>query len=268
VPDTFADLIDLEEVDRDIYRALFRREGRSHLYGGQVAAQALKAAGLTVAPDRRPHSLHGYFLRVGDAARPTVFRVERDRDGRSFSARRVIALQGGEVIFNMSCSFHVHEDGYSAQELGALELAPPEELPPYAHGLVSVDMRAPETRPNGWAWATRFWVRLTDPLPDDELTHACALTYVSDISTGLVAYADATQGPGSSIDHTVYFHRPLRADSWVLMDVAPHVVAHGRGVYTGAITGADGAHAVTIVQEGLFRPIDFAVPAGRNAGGG
>ena len=268
MPDTFVALLDLEEIDRDIYRSLLLREGRSHLYGGQVAAQALKAAGLTVAADRRPHSLHGYFLRGGDAARPTIFRVERDRDGRSFSARRVIALQGGEVIFNMVCSFHVREDGYAAQELGPLELAPPDKLPPYEHGLVSVEMRAPEDRPNGWAWATRFWVRVTDALPDDELTHACALTYVSDISTGLVAYADAEHGPGASIDHSVWFHRPVRADAWLLMDVVPHIAAHGRGTYTGSISDASGAHAASLVQEGLFRPINHAVPPGRNAGGG
>jgi acyl-CoA thioesterase-2 len=268
MPGTFDDLLDLEEIDRDIYRAGFRRpEGRSHLYGGQVAAQALKAAGLTVPDGRWPHSLHGYFLRAGDAARPTVYRVERDRDGRSFSARRVVALQGGEVLFNMACSFHVPEDGYAEQTLAPLELAPPEELPPYAHGLVSVDMRAPAEPQNGWAWATRFWVRITEPLGDDALTHACALAYVSDISTGLVAFADATRGPGASIDHTVYFHRSLRADDWVLMDVVPHIVAHGRGVYLGSMSDATGCHAVSVVQEGLFRPIAHPIPAGRHAAG-
>jgi acyl-CoA thioesterase-2 len=267
VPGTFTDLLDLEEIDRDIYRSSFLLDGRSHLYGGQVAAQALKAAGLTVGDGRRAHSLHGYFLRAGDASRPTVFRVERDRDGRSFSARRVVALQRGEVVFNMSCSFHAAPDGFAAQTLVLPDLAPPDALPPYRHGLVDVDMRAPADAPNGWAWATRFWLRITDAMGDDELSHACALTYVSDISTGLVAWADENQGPGSSIDHTVHFHRPLRADGWVRMDVVPQIVAHGRGVYTGSICGADGTHAVSLVQEGLFRPINHAVPPGHHAAG-
>ena len=260
------DLLDLEEIDRDIYRASFVIEGSRHLYGGQVAAQALKAAGLTVPAERRPHSLHGYFLRAGDADRPTVFRVERDRDGRSFSARRVIALQRGEVLFNMSCSFHVEVDTIAEQTLAVPELAPPADLPPFTHGLVSVEMRAPAESPNGWAWPTRFWARATVPL-GDELDHACALTYISDISTGLVAWADGTQGPGPSIDHAVYFHRPLRADSWVLMDVVPHIVARGRGVYTGSMSSPDGEQALTLVQEGLLLPNLGIVPSGSHAAG-
>src|ERR1700761_2513907 len=105
-PDDLRRMLDVEELDRDLYRANFVFDDAQTLYGGQVAAQALRAAGLSVEADRSPHSLHGYFLRAGDASRPTIFQVYRDRDGRSYSARRVVALQGGEVIFNMSASFH------------------------------------------------------------------------------------------------------------------------------------------------------------------
>lgn len=262
-------MLGLEEIDRDIYRASFVIEGGRHLYGGQVAAQALMAAGLTVDGDRRPHSLHGYFLRAGEADRPTVFRVERDRDGRSFSARRVVALQRGAVLFNMACSFHVPVDGIEEQVAVPPTLAAPDDLPPYTHGLVSVDMRAPADSPYGWAWPTRFWVRVTEDLGEGELVNACALTYVSDISTGLVKWADAQRGPGPSIDHTVYFHRPLRADRWVLLDLVPHIVAQGRGVYTGSISGSDGRQAVTLVQEGLFwGDMGMVPPASHVAGYG
>src|SRR5688572_19061710 len=124
---TVLDILRLDEIDRDLYRSTLVFADPFPLYGGQVAAQALLAAGRTVDRDRLPHSLHGYFLRSGDAARPTIFHVERDRDGRTFSARRVIAIQGGEVIFNMSASFQASEEGPDHQVQQPLDVEPPND---------------------------------------------------------------------------------------------------------------------------------------------
>jgi acyl-CoA thioesterase-2 len=251
---TFLDVLDIEEIDRDLYRSRLTFADRWPLYGGQVAAQALKAAGLTVTPDRLPHSLHGYFLRGGDAAKPTILRVERDRDGRSYSARRVIAIQGGEVIFNMSASFHVAEDGPDVTVAPAPSAPAPEELPPHPMSrLYSFEAReAPSLYPQS-EHPTRLLARSTIPLGDDHLTHACALTYLSDLSTGLGGLADDTTVSGSSLDHAVWFHRHVRLDDWVLMDLVPHSVAGGRGWYTGSVYGADGVLAASLAQEMLFR---------------
>jgi acyl-CoA thioesterase-2 len=248
------DVLDLEELDRDLYRSTLVFADLFPLYGGQVAAQALHAAGRTVPGGRLPHSLHGYFLRSGDAGRPVILRVERDRDGRSFSARRVVAVQGGEVVFSMSASFAVPGDGpdHRVQPTPGAEL--PDGLPvlqvrrPFA-----MQTRRPAQPLPGEHWPTRFWACSPQPLPDDPLLHACALAYLSDIGTGLSVLEDDDVAPGPSLDHAVWFHRPVRLDRWVLMDMAPGTVAHGRGFYTGTVTAQDGTLAATFVQESLFR---------------
>jgi acyl-CoA thioesterase II len=249
------DLLELEEIDRDIYRADLVYADQHALYGGQVAAQALMAAGRTVAPARTPHSLHGYFLRPGDANRPTVFRVERDRDGRSFSARRVVALQDGQVLFNLSCSFAVPEDGPDQQvdpvpDAEAPEGLPVSELP----RLLSMESRLP-TQPCEFEppWPVRFWARATVTLPDDELFHACALTYLSDIHTGVAALPGSAERTATSIDHAVWFHRPVRLDDWLLMNLVPHSTANGRGLYSGTVHDRAGVLAATLSQEVLYR---------------
>jgi acyl-CoA thioesterase-2 len=251
---TLVDLLDLEEIDRDLYRTTVMFDEPFPLYGGQVAAQALRAAGLTVADGRVPHSLHGYYLRSGDAARPTIFRVDRDRDGRSFSARRVVAVQGGKVIFNMSASFHTPEKDTDRQMHRPPDVPAPGGLSPAVlPRLFSIDGRVPPQPYPDAPWPTRFWARSAVRLPDDPLLHACVLTYVSDIFTGLspVDHADVSCGP--SLDHAVWFHRPVRLDEWVLMDLVPHTVAAGRGWYTGTIHGHDGVLAASLTQETLFR---------------
>jgi acyl-CoA thioesterase-2 len=203
-------------------------EGPHMLYGGQVAAQALAAAGRTVPPDRVPHSLHCAFLRGGTAAEPTEFAVERDRDGRSFSARRVVARQRGRVLFTLSASFHRPEAGRE------LDVEPAQ--------LASAE------------WPTRFWARCTDDLADDPLLHACVLTYLSDLSSGLLALHDGSRfATGPSLDHSLWFHRPARLDEWVLVDVVPRVVAGGRGWYSGTVHAADGTLVASLAQEALFR---------------
>jgi acyl-CoA thioesterase II len=247
------DLLALEPLDRDLFRATAVVDERLPLYGGQVAAQALHAAAQTVPDGRVPHSLHGYYLRGGDASHATLFRVDRDRDGRSFSARRVVAVQRGKVIFNMSASFHAPEPGLDRQvepmpAAGDPEALPALELP----RLMSMEARVPE-QPHRVHWPTRFWSRCTAELPDDPLAHACALTYLSDILTGLSPLQEDDWYPGSSLDHAVYFHRPVRMDRWVLIDLVPRSVAGGRGWYTGTVHDQDGALAASVTQEALFR---------------
>jgi acyl-CoA thioesterase-2 len=252
---TLLDVLDLEEIDTNLYRSRLVFADPFPLYGGQVAAQALLAAGRTVEPDRLPHSLHGYFLRSGDAARPAIFRVDRDRDGRTFSARRVVALQGGEVIFNMSASFSAGSAGPDIQVDPAPEVEPPDGLPGYAiPRLFSMEGRRP-AQPYGEArYPTRFWARSTAPLPADDLVHACVLVYLSDIGTGLAALPEDEASPGPSLDHALWFHRPARLDEWMLTDMVPRTVAAGRGWYTGTLRTADGVLAASFVQETLFRP--------------
>lgn len=253
-PDTLLDLLDLEEIDRDIYRAKFAFQDPLPLYGGQVAAQALRAAGLSIDDDRRPHSLHGYFLRPGDATRPMVFQVYRDRDGRSFTARRVVALQGGEVILNMSCSFHTPEEGYDAQATAMPDLPDPAEAAVrMIPRLFSFEGRAaPQPFPDV-EWPTRFWGRCTADLHDDPLLHACAVTYLSDISSGLSPFNTSTHSSSSSLDHAVWFHRSIDAEDWLLLDLVPQTASAGRGWYTGSIYNRHGILVASIAQETLFR---------------
>ena len=249
------DLLDLEQVEENLYRSCVVVERPWALYGGQVAAQALYAAGSTVPAGRLPHSLHGYFLRSGSAARPTVFEVYRDRDGRSFSARRVVAIQGGEVIFNMSASFAVPRAG-AEHDAGVMPDVPaPDEMPAVDHPYhVSMETRPASADQLDWRVPTRFWCRSAVGLPDDDLVHACVLTYMSDLSTGLIPLEGGDTETGPSLDHAVWFHRRLRLDDWVLIDLAAQTVAGGRGWYTGVFYGADGTRLASIAQETLFGP--------------
>lgn len=253
-PDDLLRMLELEEIDKDLYRAGHVFQDQWALYGGQVAAQALRAAGLTVDPARQPHSLHGYFLRAGDSSRPTIFRVSRDRDGRSFSARRVVAVQGGEVIFNMSASFHVVEEGPDEQVLTMPEAQAPEDGGSYAiPRLFGMEGRRSGPVPDRLTWPMRFWARSVVPLGDDALLHSCVLTYLSDISSGLFPFESAAGRSSSSLDHALWFHRPVRLDDWVLLDLVPHTVARGRGWYTGSLLTRDGVLAASLTQEALFR---------------
>jgi acyl-CoA thioesterase-2 len=249
------DVLALEPIEQDLYRANLVFAEEHALYGGQVAAQALRAAGLTVAPERHAHSLHGYFLRPGDSQIPTVFQVFRDRDGRSFSARRVIPIQRGAVIFNMSASFHVRQDGWASQTEPMPATEAPADLPAGGlYRLFSMEGRIP-TQPFAEATPrpTRFWARATVPLGKDPLIHACALTYLSDILTGVLPAADGSAGPGPSLDHAVWFHGPVDMNDWILSEYHPRVSGHGRGWYTGSIFTAGGTLAASIAQETLFR---------------
>jgi acyl-CoA thioesterase II len=248
---TLPELLDLERLDRDLFRGTVVFDEEWNLYGGQVAAQALLAAGRTVDPERRPHSLHGYFLRGGDASRPTVFEVFRDRDGGSFSARRVVALQNGEVIFSMAASFTVGADGADATEDPAPTAPDPDDLPGKpVHRAFSFEGRT-VVRDEEYGFPVRYWTRCTDPLPADPLVHAAALTYISDMYGAFPAAARSIPGP--SIDHAVWFHRPVRADEWMLIDLVPRTAAGGRNWYLGTLHDRAGGLLASLAQENLFR---------------
>jgi acyl-CoA thioesterase-2 len=260
-PATLAELLDLEPLDRDLFRGENEPGARERfaLYGGQVAAQALRAAGATVPEDRLPHSFHGYFLRPGLVDRPVIFRVDRDRDGGSFSARHVRAVQDGEVIFSMLASFHAYRESPTFDAVSSAPAPDPEQLTtrPSVASLVEVREVTP-TRIVGkrMRHPDRLWVRAAAPLPDDGLVHACAVAYASDLGTGF-GQTDVPGLPtgGPSIDHAVWFHAPIRADDWMLLELAPRKARSSRGVYDGSLRNRDGELGALIVQETLLRDI-------------
>jgi acyl-CoA thioesterase-2 len=259
-------VLDLEELDRDIFRGVNPRGDarRPRLFGGQVAAQAARAASLTVPDDRLLHSLHGYFLRGGQADRPTILHVDRDRDGRSYSARHVSARQDGKVIMSLLVSFAVSEGGKEFQTPSLVgTVPPPEDVPPSdprsVHHAI-FDLRMLGIGPATSAFRRtphRFWARARGALPDDRLLHACVLAYLSDIGTGLAKLDDELPRGGPSLDHAVWFHRPARMDDWVLVELLPAAAAGGRAFYTGTVHDRDGRLLASIAQEHIRRDLDL-----------
>jgi acyl-CoA thioesterase-2 len=250
------ELLDLEELDRDLFRGRNGDHGepRWSLYGGQVAAQALRAAGLTVPDGRLPHSLHGYFLRPGQPDHPVVFSVDRDRDGGSFSARHVRAIQHGEVIFSMLASFKTPDDTATFDPPVVREVPPPEEVAPKGwDGLVETrEVRSRDF--HGHSVTDCVWCRVTTPLPDDPLLHACVLTYLSDYGGGFVLVDRPGLGfGGPSIDHVMWFHEQIRVDDWVLVDLQPERASDGRGTYFGTLRDRHGRLGAVMGQECLLR---------------
>ena len=251
-----ATLLELEELDRDLFRGRNGHHGgpRYSLFGGQVAAQALRAASHTVVPDRLPHSLHGYFLRAGQPDHPVIFSVDRDRDGGSFSARHVRAIQHGEVIFSMLASFKLPEDAATFEAAPRRSVPAPDSLEASGWDAL-VETREVSTRTyHGHSVTDCLWCRIPTPLPDDPLLHACVLTYMSDYGGGFVNVDGARLPPGGpSIDHVLWFHAPVRADDWVLVDLRPERASDARGTYFGTLRGADGTLAAVVGQECLLR---------------
>ncbi len=274
-------VLDLETVEVNIFRGSSPQVARQRVFGGQVAGQALVAAGRTVDPSRQVHSLHAYFVRPGDTRVPIVYSVEPIRDGRSFSVRRVTAVQHGKPIFFMSASFHVEETGLDHAEPMPTDVPPPEDVPTMAERLAgyperlgvwarvprSIDVRY--VGEPGWvrsgdrpaAANQRVWMRIDGKLPDDPLVHACALTYASDLTLldSVLGFHGEVWGPGgfigASLDHALWFHRPFRADDWFLYDCVSPSASGGRGLATGRLFAA-GRHVASAVQEGLLRRID------------
>jgi acyl-CoA thioesterase-2 len=278
--DELVKLLDLEPIEVNIFRGSSPDERRQRVFGGQVAGQALVAAGRTVERGR-VHSLHAYFLRPGDPTVPILYDVDRIRDGRSFTTRRVVAIQHGRAIFNLSASFHVDEEGFDHQ-LPMPETTDPTELPtfeermkPYAEKMgdwytrprpfdqryVADPLRAaPQKGPR--EPHQQVWLRADGSLADDPLLHACMVAYASDMTlldSILMPHQRAWDDPGvmmASLDHAMWFHRPIRADEWFLYDQHSPTATGGRGLAMGHIFTRDGRLAVSVVQEGLVRLVD------------
>jgi len=253
-----AALLELEVLDRDLFRGQNEAgaEARMSLYGGQVAAQALRAAGATVPPERLPHSLHGYFLRPGLVDRPVILQVDRDRDGGSFSARHVRAVQDGEVIFSMVASFHAREESETFDAVPTRGGVDPTTLAarpsPF---LVEVREVTPTRIGDGQVrHSDSLWVRASSPLPDDALVHACAVAYVSDLGSGFgQVEVPGLPAGGPSIDHSLWFHDPIRADEWMLLELWPLKAMDALGVYSGSLRSEDGRLGALLTQEMLLR---------------
>jgi acyl-CoA thioesterase II len=238
-------------------------DGPPRLFGGQVAAQSLRAATLTVDADRMVHSLHAYFIRPGRPGVPLQLDVERARDGRSFTTRRVSASQDGEPIFVLDASFHVEEDGEDWQPDRSMRDVPhPDTIDAPQSPFGSFSTMSPfEMRPAGGANPMGFpihpfWVQAKGRLPDDSAVHACAIAFISDM--GILGAARPPGGGiermmGASLDHAIWFHVPVRADQWLLNDAGPMRTAGARGLAHGTMHTVDGVLAVTVVQEGLLR---------------
>lgn len=269
--DALLDMLALDPVDTDRFAAPVtdrREEGR--LFGGLVAAQALRAAALTVPEDRRPHSLHGYFLRPGRPRVPLELAVDRLRDGGSFTTRTVVARQAGEAIFELSASFHRDEPGREYATPPPADTPDPESDGPWAESPIAVverqmpfEMRHLHPTPadeRGRVRSTRrVWVRTKGPLPDDPTVHACILTFLSDMGAVLAA-AIAVGGTfgtimGASLDHAVWLHRPIRLDDWVCFDLRPASNAGARGLVQGTFHTRAGVHGASMAQEALIRPL-------------
>jgi acyl-CoA thioesterase II len=265
--DALLALLDIEVLDVDLYRGRSPATAHQRVFGGQVAAQALVAAGRTVEPERRVHSLHAYFLRPGDPSTPIIFRVDRSRDGRSFTTRRVMATQRGEQIFVMSASFQVRETGLDHQD-PMPDVPDPESLPTVQERIeaagerwqdrwsefASIDLRHVE---DDDPYRSRVWLRTVAPLPDDPLLHVCVLAYASDLTLLLSALGPHDVRPEqlqlASLDHALWFHRPFRTDEWLLYDQVTPSAARARGFATGHIFSFDGRLVASAVQEGLVR---------------
>ena len=258
------DVLSLQELGPDSFSATTPPEGGPpRLFGGQVASQALRAATLTVAPERPPHSLHAYFVRPGRPGSPLTLRVERTRDGRSFTTRTVTASQGGRPILILAASFHGDEEGDDWHLPAPTGVPRPDDLPEPEPALRQFTLISPfDVRPvrgreaHEPALVHPFWIRTRDRLPDDPLLHACVLTYISDLAVVGGAFApgvDRTHRTGASLDHAVWFHRPARADGWLLFSVDPASNHGGRGLARGTLHTASGVLVASMAQEALLR---------------
>lgn len=251
------EVLTLEKLDKDLYRGINVEPWGPALYGGQVAGQSLAAAAHTVDPDRRPHSLHGYFLRRGNKDLPVTFKVSRDRDGGSFSARHVAAEQDGEVIFSMLASFQRRSEEAWAEldSLAERWTPPPLDIEPRTIPLLmEVIERDPPTAsdliddPDDY-----LYLRSASPLTDDPIIQAAALVYLSDLHSGYRrTFLPGLANGGPSVDHFMYFYEPVRADDWVGFQMWPTAAKSRRGLYEGQLRSMDGKLAAAIGQECLL----------------
>jgi acyl-CoA thioesterase II len=279
VVDGLVVLLDLERIEENIFRGLSPSVSLQRVFGGQVAGQALVAATRTVATDRHVHSLHSYFIRPGDPSVPIVYLVERIRDGRSFSVRRVTAVQHGNPIFTLSASFQLEQGGIDHQRTMP-QVPDPLALPTLAERLVgypeltdfmsripqAFDIRYVDDPP--WVQRAqgprenqphRIWMRADGVLPDDPTLHVCVLTFASDLNLldsvlihhGMAARLDPISM--ASLDHAMWFHRQFRADDWFLYESSSPSASGGRGLATGRFFARDGRLVASVTQEGMIR---------------
>lgn len=266
------DLIQLETVEENLFRGANEERGHRRLFGGQVLAQALAAACSTVDSDCHCHSLHGYFLRPGDASMPVVYQVDRIRNGRSFTTRRVLGIQKGEAIFSLDVSFHVDEPGL-AHASPMPDVPAPDDLPEEgAREEGDGDERsqtwwsksrpfrlktaATSTQPGG---LNAVWLKYKTPVPDDRAVHNQLLAYASDmsfVSTAVMPHARVIKRRAAqiaSLDHAMWFHQRCRVDEWLLYVTNSPTAASARGFNRGEFYKADGQLVASTMQEGLMR---------------
>lgn len=274
------DLLDVEEIDVDLFRGARAKGGVGRVFGGQVIAQALQAAQRSTDEPKIAHSLHAYFMRPGDEAYPIVYRVVRDFDGKSFATRRVVATQRGQPILNLAASFQVPEEGYHHQATMP-DVPLPETLPTEAELRAKDAVNLPEKQrlavtrprpieirpvfPRKWFNPTpaeplqHSWFKAVAPLGDDPAMHRAVLAYASDMAllgTCMLPHGVNWTTPGfqsASLDHTVWLHEPFRADEWLLYATDSPWTGHARGFNRGQVFAADGRLVASVAQEGLIR---------------
>lgn len=279
--DELLDLLELEEIESTLFRANQPKTRLQRAFGGQVLAQALTAAGLTVPEGRHPHSLHGYFLLEGRIDTPIVYDVDAVRDGGSFSTRRVIARQNGHVIFYMSTSFHKDEDGWEHADPMPDDVPAPDDCPSMPEVLSKITGAPASNWTTEWGALdvryvgnsgpggglhdprhparARLWIKADGTLPDDRFLHTCVLAYASDLTllgASLVPHGQVLGSPqvqAASIDHAMWFHRPFRADDWLLYDQVSPSASNGLGLATARLF-QNGVLVSDVAQEGLIRP--------------
>ena len=278
--DNLIEVLDIEAIEVNIFRGVSPKEERQRLFGGLVAGQALVAAARTIDSDRPVHSMHAYFLRPGDPQVPILYDVDRIRDGRSFTTRRVVAIQHGQAIFNLAASFQAPEQGLEhAFEMPSTP--PPDELPDFAQRTARyteqyadrfgrmldrprpIDIRFvdwdPIDRARSLPPQQRVWLRADGVLPDDPLIHTIVLTYASDMTlldTALLPHGGIWFEPGlfmASLDHAMWFHGQFRADEWLLYSQDTPTATGGRGLTRGLVFTQAGALVASVVQEGVIR---------------
>ncbi len=277
--DDLLEILDLEPVEINLFRGRSPQAGWQRVFGGQVIGQALVAACRTV-DGRHPHSLHAYFLLGGDPKVPIIYEVDRIRDGKSFTTRRVVAIQHGHAIFSMSASFHREEPGFEHAAVMP-QVPPPEALPSEAEIKANVMPMMPdpvrayyererpiELKPVEFSrYFSRepmdgkfnVWIRATSRLPDDAAIHQCVLAYASDMTLidasliphGRTVFERSIQA--ASLDHALWFHRPFRADDWLLYAQDSPSASGARGFSRGLIFSRDGTLVASVAQEGLIR---------------
>ncbi|MEM7467392.1 MAG: acyl-CoA thioesterase II [Pseudomonadota bacterium] len=275
--DDLVNSLTLERLEENLFRGVVADTTVKRVYGGKVLGEAIMAAQQTAEQDRTVHSIHAYFLREADAFNPIIYDVERSRDGRSFSARRVTAIQYGRPIFILEASFHKEEDGMTYQTPMA-DVPPPskltrvsfetsriEEAPPKIQRMrniaASFEIRPLENASEDNS-TRRIWVKTVDALPDDAIMHRTIMAYVSDF--GLLWTVIASKGYKisnddlmlASLDHAMWFHRPFRIDDWLLYECEAVSAASARGLAKGAFYTENGELVCTVMQEGLIRLLD------------